>query len=123
MNVKDLKIKSIDRFLDRRQTRTYNCLDFCREVWLAMTGEDVTAKLTRLVGEFAQRKATLSGVRGFQRLDEPINPCFVVFQRKGFTPHIGVYLDRRILHLHERGVEFQPLIVAQSYFNTVRYYR
>lgn len=116
-------ISSIDSFLDRRYTKTYNCLDFVREVWLAMTGEDVTEKLTRLTGAFSQRRATVTGVRAFTRLEEPVSPCLVVMQRKGFDPHIGIFLDQRILHLHRRGVEFQPLCVARAYFKTIRYYK
>lgn len=116
-------IQSIDGFFDRRQTRTYNCLDFVREVWLAMTGEDVTEKLTRLTGAFGQRRATVSGVKGFKRLEAPQGPCFVVMQRKGLDPHVGIYLEDRVFHLHARGVEFQPISVAKEYFNVIRYYR
>lgn len=88
-----------------------------------MTGEDVTEKLTRLVGAFSERRANLSGVKAFKRLETPENPCFVVMQRKGFDPHVGIFLDGRIFHLHLRGVEFQPLCVARAYFKTIRYYR
>lgn len=103
-------------------SKTYNCLDFVREVWLAMKEEDVTDKLTGLIGDFANRKANLSGVKAFKRLQEPINPCFVVMQRFKYVPHVGIYLNGRILHLKDTGVEFQPLIVAKSYYQTVRYY-
>jgi hypothetical protein len=116
-------IASIDTFLDRVPTGSYNCLDFVREVWLAMTGEDVTQRLTRLTGVFRQRRATITGVRGFRRLEQPVSPCFVVMQRRGFDPHVGIYLDRRVLHLHPRGAEFQPLCVAQAYFKTIRFYQ
>jgi hypothetical protein len=115
-------MKSIDPFLDRLPSKSYNCLDFVREVWLHLSGEDVTDKLTGLVGNFEQRKVTLAGVRGFKRLKEPVNPCFVVMQRFKYVPHCGIYIDGRILHLKDIGVEFQPLIVARAYFQTIRYY-
>ena len=113
---------SVDPFLDREQSKTYNCLDFVREVWLDMTGQDITAKLTRLQGAFSDRKATVSGVKGFRRLLEPSSPCFAVMQRYLFVPHIGIYLDGRILHLTDKGVQFQPLVVARQYFISVKYY-
>lgn len=113
----------IDKFFSRQQTTEYNCLDFTRDVWLDLTGVDITEHLLRLNGAFATRKVTIAGVRAFKRLDAPANPCIAVMQRKGMTPHIGVYLDRRILHLHPRGVEFQPLAVAREYFTTVTYYK
>ncbi len=114
---------SVDPFLDREQSRTYNCFDFVRETWLALTGEDISAKLTGLVGAFASRRATVSGIRGFQRLLEPESPCFAVMQRFRFVPHIGIYLDGRILHLTNKGAQFQPLVVARQYFISVKYYR
>lgn len=113
---------SIDNFLDRMPGPAYNCLDFVREVWKYLTGEDVTDKLTGLIGDFDKRKANLSGVKAFKRLQQPVDPCFVVMQRFKYVPHCGIYLDGRILHLKDNGVEFQPLIVAQSYFQIVRYY-
>lgn len=114
---------SVDRFLDRIPRPGYNCLDFTREVWLAMTGQDITGSLTRLTGRFVDRKATLSGIRAFTRLTEPSSPCLVVMQRLRFVPHLGIFIDGRILHMHSRGVEFQPLSVASIYFQTLKYYR
>lgn len=114
---------SVDPYLDRIPRPGYNCLDFTREVWKAMTGQDITAALTRLTGRFAERKATLSGFRAFKRLPGPQSPCLVVMQRLRFVPHLGIFLDGRILHMHTRGVEFQPLAVSSIYFQTLKYYR
>lgn len=113
---------SVDPFFDRMPTETYNCLDFVREVWQAMTGEDITNRFPGLVGDFHSRKVTQEGVRSSTRLQSPVSPCFVVMQRRGMVPHVGIYLDRRILHLHTRGVEFQPLVVVREYFTSIRYY-
>lgn len=114
---------SIDVFLDRVPRKGYNCLDFVREVWLYLYREDVTAKLTKLVGDFVNRKVTVSGVKGFKRLQQPESPCFVVMQRSRCVPHVGIYLDGRILHLGSKGVEFAMPIVARRYFTQLRYYR
>lgn len=117
------KMISIDPFLDRVPGPKYNCLDFTREVWLALTGQDLTAKLTMLVGDFAGRKATPSGMRGFKKLLMPVSPCLVVMQRFKFVPHLGIFLDGRILHLPAHGAEFQPLVVARAYFQRISYYK
>src|SRR5579862_2384945 len=113
-------IKSVDPFLDRVPSRYYNCLDFAREVWLAMTGEDITERMTRLIGDFSQRRATHSGMKGFTRLDGPVDPCFVVMQCRGVDPHIGIFHKNRILHLAQRGAEFQPLQVVKLMFRSVK---
>jgi hypothetical protein len=114
---------SVDRFLDRMPRPGYNCLDFTREVWLALTGQDITERLTGLVGDFACRKATVSGVKGFKRLQTPSSPCFVVMQRTKFVPHIGIFLNGRMLHMSNKGVQYMPIEVARAYFTGIRYYQ
>lgn len=113
---------SIDKFLNRMPSKTYNCLDFVREAWLDMTGDDISERLPGLTVAFAERRGSADRVKGFQRLEQPSNPCIAVFQRKNTTPHMGIYLNGRILHLHGNGVEFQPLVVARQYFRRVAYY-
>jgi hypothetical protein len=113
----------VDKFLDRVPLTQYNCFDFVREVWLDWFGEDVALKLNKLVGDFSQRKATISGVKAFTRLKQPKNPCFVVMQRLRCTPHVGIYLDGNLFHLGDRGAEFRPLNVARGYFQTIRFYQ
>lgn len=114
---------STDDFLDRTPGRTYNCFDFVQEVWLRMTGEDVRNKMTKLIGDFKNRRWTASGMKQFKRLTEPSHPCFVVMQRKRTTPHVGIWFEGRVLHLTATGVEWQPLQVARRYFTDIRYYR
>jgi hypothetical protein len=113
---------SVDGFLDREQSKGYNCLDFTREVWLAMTGEDLAERLPGLANAFRQRRRPVKAVKGFRLLAQPVAPCLVVMQRSRFVPHIGIYFEDRILHLTDRGVQFQPLIVARQYFLSVKYY-
>lgn len=110
---------SIDKFFNRVYSADYNCLAFVREVWQDMTGVDVLKRLPWLLDG---KREGLGGINGFRRLESPVSPCIAVFQRKGATPHVGIFLDGRILHIHERGVEFQPLIVAKTYFRRVQYY-
>jgi hypothetical protein len=115
--------KSIDSFLDRVPGADYNCMDFTREVWLYLTGEDVVEKLKRLEGSFLNRKVTLSGLKGFTKLARPISPCFAVMQRFKFVPHVGIYIDDRILHMHDKGVALREPNIAQSYYQRIVYYR
>jgi hypothetical protein len=87
-----------------------------------MTGQDVAERLTGLIGAFAKKGPNLSWAKGFTRLSKPESPCIVLMQRFKCTPHVGIWLDDRILHLTGRGVQFQPLVVARAYYDTIRYY-
>lgn len=116
---------SVDPFLDRTPRKDYNCLDFATEVWLAMNGDNIKQKLDKLCAgvHSADGKVRLSGVRGFEKLEQPISPCFVVMQRNKVQPHIGIFFNGRILHLVDNGVENQPLLVAKRYFTKIGFYK
>lgn len=112
-----------DEFLDRVPRSGYNCLDFVREVWLAATGTDIAGAFPRLTGPFKDRRACLSGRKKFKRLLEPSKLCLVFMQRPFTKPHIGVWIDGRVLHLKESGVEFQPLAIACGYYKIISFYQ
>lgn len=110
-----------DPFLDRVPTKTYKCMDFAREVWLAWFGRDVGDDLSLLLSD--DRKLVLSELRGVEKLDRPISPCFVVMQRKFTVPHIGIWLDGQIFHLSAAGAVLDKPKFATRTFTKVSYYR
>jgi hypothetical protein len=88
-----------------------------------MSGEDIGDKLQRLVGDHANLKVTASGMKGFQKLSKPISPCFVVMQRLNTVPHCALFIDGRIFHLKESGVEFRELSLAKWSYTNMRFYK
>lgn len=119
-----MTLLSVDPFLDRRyKSRSYDCLHFTREVWLAATGEDIGDRLETLLGRGRDRKVLRGHRRAFQRLSRPEDPSLALMRRPRSSPHIGVYIRGRILHISERGVEFMPPEVAARGFASVGYYR
>jgi hypothetical protein len=98
---------SIDKYLDRMPTKNYRCFDFVNEVWRDLTGKDA-------IQQFLNRK--------FVRLAGPVSPCVVAMQKRDTTPHVGIFIDGRILHLRDYGVEYQPLVVARSFYTRIKYY-
>lgn len=114
---------SIDKYLNRKYNyQTYNCLHFSRDVWLDMTGIDITEKLNGLLGKASDRMISTHTVKSFIRLLNPISPCIVLMQRPRTSPHMGIYIDGSVLHIKPNGVEFFPLDIASFGFKTVRYY-
>lgn len=116
---------SIDTFFNRTfHPVKYNCVHFVREVWQYLTSEDISEKFGMLLLPPSDRR--IEGRRliaSMPWLDYPASPCFALMQRRRVAPHLGVYLDGRILHIHELGVEFQPIDVASRGFQTVRFFR
>lgn len=119
-----MTLRSVDGFLDRRYDRkTYDCLHFTRDVWMAATGEDLGDSLATLLERGPARKLARAHRRLFQRLDRPEDPCLVLMRRPRTAPHAGVYIRGRVLHLWDGGAEFMPPEVASRGFTTVGYYK
>lgn len=114
---------SVDIYLDRiYDYRKYNCLHFARDVWLDLTGVDIGDSLNGLMGNPEDREPSKSHFKRFQRLASPITPCLAMMVRPQNAPHIGVFLNDRILHISPNGVTFQHPEVASFGFTSVRYY-
>lgn len=113
---------SIDCFHGRVYSdRRYTCYHFAREVWLHLTGVDLAQRVAGLFGSVPLAKLQRAHVRAFAPLPGPVSPCLVVMQRHRAVPHVGVYVDGRVLHLTRQGVEFQPIHVAGCGFTRIRY--
>jgi hypothetical protein len=118
-------ICSIDKYLDRVPKKDYSCLDFVREVWLGLFGEDVSDRLDLLCAGIRGDKGILKfkALKGFIKLSKPESPCFVLMQRTRIEPHVGIYYNKRLLHLIDNGVEYEPLEVARRYFSKIGFYK
>jgi len=101
----------------------YNCAHFTIDVWKVITGEDITEAFKGLLEPLKYNKATMSLREGFKRLKEPVNPCIVLMNRKGSTPHVGVWYNGKVLHLTESGAIYAPLDVAMLGFKQRRFYK
>lgn len=106
----------INQFLSKRYVHgSYDCFDFCAEVWLTLTGRDLGVK-------------QLERAQTATRLNSPIDPCIVFMSRPSIViPHVGVYMQdergqHRCLHLNEHGAFFDRLSVAEMPWRDVRYY-
>lgn len=114
---------SIDPLFSKRYDKAaYNCAHFLVDAWRHVTGEDLGDRLAGFLRPPAARVVDWGQRHGFAPLDRPRSPCIVAMHRPRTVPHVGMYYRGRVLHLHERGVEYQPLDVASRGFTKLRYY-
>lgn len=115
----------VDAFLDRVPGPNYRCFDFVREVWLTSFGYDLGDQLGTLQAALSARSPKLSEVKRFTKSAKPeADPCFVVFQRKRTTPHIGIFYRGRVLHLQGgQSAQYSRLIDIARRYEKVSYYR
>jgi len=115
---------SIDVFFHRKYNReTYNCAHFVCDVWESLTGESIAHKLGGLLQPPKTRQASFDLRRQFKRLEAPESPCIALMQRRGSAPHVGIFVRGRVFHIHEMGVEFQPIDVASRGFEKIGFYK
>src|SRR5262245_60587969 len=110
-------------FLKKYNSKTYNCAHLVVDVWKEVTGQDITKILgTFLAGE-EDRDASKMGREWMIPIENPIDPCFVIFRLSKVAPHCGMYLRKRVLHITPKGVYFQPLEVIAFYYPRRRFYQ
>lgn len=98
---------TVDNYLQRKfDMKSYNCWHFAKDVWEDLTTERLES---RDIGNFVSVK--------------PRTPCFVLMQKPNAVPHVGIFYNSKVLHLHPiRGVCYEPLFLASVGFHDTSYY-
>ena len=111
---------NIDDFLDRiYDIKKYNCSHFVAELWLHLTGEDISHLCQAFVGNGDEY---LKKIRHRVKLRKPESPCVAMMTNKMLPPHAGIYLDGRIIHITEQGVIRADLCTILPFFK-VSYFK
>lgn len=115
---------SIDRFLSKDYNKqTYNCAHLACDIWKLETGQDLSEFLQGFLTKEKNRTVSRQDLARFHRLTKPISPCIVLMNPAGKrSPHVGIFVRGRIVHITETGVVWQRLEMASLGFKTVRFY-
>lgn len=115
---------SVDQFFNRSYNRqSYNCAHFVVEVIKALQGVDITETMQGFLMPPRDRTVRAKLRRSFVKLEKPENYCIVLMQRARTTPHVGVFIDGKVLQIHEKGVEYFDIDLASRGFTRVRLYK
>lgn len=99
----------------------YNCAHFVIEIWKRCLGFEVNALASFLTGR-SSRVIDSSARKAFTRLTEPRQWCLVLFHTSRTAPHVGIWLNGRVIHNSKSGVHWVDLEAAMLGFNKVSYY-
>ena len=101
---------------------SYHCVHFALDVWEELTGDDLRANFARLLAPLRECTATRECSNRFAEVPAPVNPCLVVMRNGARQPHLGVFVDGKVMHLQHAG----PMAVAPhnvvARYRDVRYY-
>lgn len=103
---------STDKYFGRKYgRRSYNCARFACDVWRDLTGQDLSDALQGMMAGRGDARAVVSQLRQFARLEAPVDPCLALFQFHRESPHVGVFVRGKVLHITAGGVQYQPVCV------------
>lgn len=100
----------------------YNCAHFVADAWERETGHDIRPILVGFLAPARERRALPHVAHDMRRIPAPASPCIVLFRRVKATPHVGLFVRGRVLHLTEQGPIRQLLSVASIGYSSVRFY-
>lgn len=113
----------IDKYLGWKfNLRTRNCWTLVRAVWQELTGVDLEDLTPSEPNRTSCWLAVTTAQSRFIEIPMPVSPCIVLMQRAEDIPHIGVFIDGKVLHLRPTGVVWQPIEIATMCFPVVIYY-
>ena len=114
---------NIDKYLDRvYNERNYNCAHFVCEVWNDITGQDISILLAGFLRAPSKRWLDAHKLARLTPLDAPETLAIALFQSCKRDAHVGIWLDGKILHIGEKGVELTCIELLRISFNQVRFY-
>lgn len=97
----------MDQWLTRYRKKGYDCSDFAAEV--------LNVPTEAIAGALAARK-------GWRPTRVPVERSLVLLRRNSAPPHVGIYLQKGVLHLGERSAMWQPMHVIKRDYNNLRFY-
>lgn len=113
----------LSQYMNRRfELRGYNCWSFVCEIWYDLTGNRISDEVVDF-GWSETQSLVSSHAQKLVKLREPESPCIALMQRKGQTPHVGIYYKRNIIHLPQTGPQYQSVQHATLGFTSVSYYK
>lgn len=88
-----------------------------------MFNEDLSERLKGFLRSVSDKQFIKNDIKTFKRIEQPADPCIVLFQSPHQSPHVGLFYRRKVLHITPQGVQRVPLSVARFGFSRVRFYQ
>jgi hypothetical protein len=115
---------SVDSYLGATfDVHNYSCWHFACDVWFDLTKVRLHSGIEDWRVSALHEYAGCYAVHSLQKLDAIVDPCLVLMQRKNINPHVGVYVNGRVLQLGPSGASHVSLHSATACFPTVTFYR
>jgi hypothetical protein len=114
---------SVEKYLfDTFNLHDRNCWHFACDVWADLTGKRLHASIEDFhLG--ALHGYALRQSEHLKQIPAPKSPCLVLMQRQRIQPHVGVYVNGKLLHLKESGAAYVDLQHVTALYPTTSFYQ
>ena len=102
---------------------TCNCLHFTVDAWRVLFGIDLSFLTQAYAREGDAVLSDFLKSKVFERIPHPVSPCLCLL--RGLVAdqtHIATFLDGRVLHISEVGVQYLPPEVVFPLYKKVLFY-
>jgi hypothetical protein len=114
---------NLDKYFDKIYDESeYNCAHFVCEVWKDLFNQDISGPLNGVLRAPGQRRLSAHDLAVFEPVGTPTGPCLALFQIWRKQPHVGIWINGKVLHITEKGVEWTYVETFSVSFNQVRFY-
>ena len=112
----------IKLFSKRYDAINYHCVHFVVDVWMKLTGHDLSCQFEPLLLPVLQVHPVPAIWEGFVEINEPESPCVVLMRSGTNEPHMGVFSNGRVLHLRETGPHSAVLPQLRLEYKKMRFF-
>ena len=114
---------NFDKYFDLQYDESkYNCVNFVCDAYKDLFHIDIKDVFEGAFTGRGNRKLRVHSLERLRRLEGPISPSIALFQAGRKNPHVGIWINGRILHMNSSGVQWCPLENMMLQFNRVRFY-
>lgn len=113
----------LDLFNKSYDKDKYHCVHFAIDAAKELYNKDYTDAFIGLTAplDIASKKYADARSKG-KRISEPSNGCIVLMKSITGDNHVGIYHDRKILHLTDLGVHFVSIHLLKFSYSRFKYY-
>lgn len=117
---------NLDRYFTKLyHPRDYNCMHFTRDVIKDFTDTDIMEFVKSVMISDINRKIDKDLAVNAKKLkvETPENFCVAHMRQGILPPHVGVYINGKILHITHYGVQYVEPEAARIGYLDMRYYK
>ena len=107
----------------KKRSDTYNCVDFVIDASKVLFQQDIGTVLESLTSSDSPPYPKYCTRRRFVKVHPTATEGIILFHNKPSSPHVGLLVEGRVLHLGQKGVQCVDKEILMVEFTSYSCYR